>query len=254
MYTVIMTENAVLPVPPVPQAVTPLTQPQPGQFQPVQAPIETHPQPIQSPQFVQPEPSQAARPAQPFPYYTSSPDFDQSQSNTTPQLVAPENRPQPEQLLLDWEAPSRPFKTRNKKYYVTIGMILVLISAILFFAGQFILIAVGIAAAFLFYVLSAIPPEHARHQITTYGIRTDGQLYYWEEMGRFWYKTKQGQEVLHIEVSRFPNHLTFLFDAATQAELTDILSQILLQEEPPATSFDKAAAWLQAKIQLDPEA
>jgi hypothetical protein len=91
-------------------------------------------------------------------------------------LVPPENRPQPEELVLEWTAPNRPFQKRDKKYFVTIGIILFLISLILFFAGQFILIAVGIAAAFLYYVMSAVPPEQVLNQVTTFGVRTDNQL------------------------------------------------------------------------------
>jgi len=163
-------------------------------------------------------------------------------------------RPQPEQIVSEWTAPNRPFKKKNRKYYVTIGMILFLISLILFFAGQFILIAVGVAAGFLMYVLSAIPPEPVLNQITTYGIRTDGQLYSWEEMGRFWFTVKQQQDVLHVEVNRFPHHLTVMPGEKTVAELSEILSNVLLQERPLPTSFDKAAAWVQEKIQLDPEA
>jgi hypothetical protein len=162
--------------------------------------------------------------------------------------------PQPEQLLLEWHAPSRPFKKRNRKYYTTIAIIVFLISLILFFAGQFLPIAVVIAVGFLSYVLSAVPPETIINQITTYGIRTDQNIYYWEEMGRFWYSEKHGQPLLHVEVARFPNQLTFLLgenQEETQEDITFILSQVLLQEQPQPTSFDKAAAWLQEKIPLD---
>lgn len=179
---------------------------------------------------------------------------DSSQPTQTTLSIPNELRPQPEQLLLEWTAPNRPFKKQNRQYYTTIVLILFLISLILFFAGQFILIAVGVSAAFLMYVMSAIPPEQVHNQITTYGIRTAEQLYYWEELGRFWYKEKYQQTVLHIEVARFPNHLTFLLGDHPESDFTEILSQLLLQEEPRPTNFDKAAAWLQEKIQLDPEA
>ncbi len=184
---------------------------------------------------------------------TVQPPLSQVQDPTA--FIPLENRPQPEQLLIEWIAPNRPFKKRPQKYYVTIGMILFLIALILFFAGQLILIAVGIAAVFLVYVLSAIPPEMVKNQITTYGIHTDNQMYYWDEMGtRFWYKMRHHQEVVHIEVNRFPHHLTLLLGDLPEEKLTEVLSQVLLNEEPLPTGFDKAAAWLQDKIQLDPEA
>jgi len=163
-------------------------------------------------------------------------------------------RPQPESLLLEWQAPSRPYKKRNRQYYTTIAIIVLLISLILFFAGQFLPIAVVIAVAFLAYVLSAVPPEIVVHQITTYGIRSGENLYRWEELGRFWYTDRFKQRILNIEVSRFPNNLTFLLGEKSEAEFTELLSQILLQEKPQPTAFDKAAAWLEEKIPLDTEA
>jgi len=206
--------------------------------------IESAPQPTSEPA------PQVFTPVQP----TQTAQSVSSNNNSDPYLVAPENRPQPEQVLLEWVAPNRPFKKRQQKYYVTIGMILMLIALILFFAGQLILIAVGIAAVFLLYVLSSVAPENIKNQITTYGIRSDGQIFYWDEMGRFWYKVRHHQEVLHVEVNRFPNHLTLLLGEVPEEKMTELLSQVLLHEEPLPTAFDKAAMWIQEKIQLDPEA
>jgi hypothetical protein len=159
--------------------------------------------------------------------------------------------PQPEKVVLEWQAANRPFKKRNRQYYTTIAIIVFLISLILFFAGQFLPIAVVIAAGFLAYVLSAVPPETITNQITTYGIRNDAHLYYWEELGRFWYTEKHKQRLLHIEVARFPHQLTLLLGDRDEEEVTVVLGTVLLQEKPLPTTFDKAAAWLQEKIPLD---
>ena len=192
---------------------------------------------IDTSQTVPPQaaPSQAATPQAPSAY----------------PVMPPDTRPQPEQLILEWQAPSRPFKKRNRQYYLTIAMIVVLISLILFFAGQFLPIAVVIAVAFLAYVLSAVPPEMITNQITTYGIRSEQAIFYWDELGRFWYSDKFGQRLLHLELARFPNQVTLLLGQQNEADITEILSEILLQEKPLPTSFDKAANWLQDKIPLD---
>jgi hypothetical protein len=125
---------------------------------------------------------------------------------------------------------------------------------ILFFAGQFLPIAVVIAVAFLAYVLSAVPPETILNRVTTYGIRTDDALYYWEELGRFWFTTRYNQRLVHIETSRFPNQITLVLNEQDEAELADVLGVVLLNEQPALTSFDKAAQWMQEKIPLDTEA
>jgi hypothetical protein len=158
---------------------------------------------------------------------------------------------QPETVLLEWTAPVRPFKKRNRQYYTTIAILVGLVSLILFLAGQFLFIAVILAFAFVNYVLSTVPPQDVVNKITTYGIRSDQVIYYWNEMGRFWYAQKYGQNLLHIEVARFPNHLTLLLGDVQPDQITPFLSQILLQEKPLPTTFDKIAAWLEENIPLD---
>jgi hypothetical protein len=175
------------------------------------------------------------------------------QEATHPSQQHPEGSsgPQPEMIILEWEAPNRPFKKRNRQYYTTIAIIVFLISMILFFAGQFLPIAVVIAVAFLAYVLSAVPPETIVNRITTYGIRTDNALYYWDVLGRFWFSNKYGQRLLHVEVAHFPSQLTLLLGDQSEEEVTSVLSEVLLLEKPPLTTFDKAAKWLEEKIPLD---
>jgi len=180
------------------------------------------------------------------------------QQPVAPRAGAPtdfdDNRPQPEEVVAEWTAPARPFKKRNRQYYTTVCVIVFLICMILFVAGQFLPIAVVIAVAFMAYVLSAVPPEVVLNRITTYGIRTDDSLYYWDELGRFWFDEKFHQRLLHIECSRFPNQITLVLNDVSEEELQDLLGAVLLNERPALNSFNKAAQWLQEKIPLDTEA
>lgn len=160
-------------------------------------------------------------------------------------------KPQPEELFYEWQAPSRPFKKHNRNYYTTIAVIVLLISLILFFSGQFLPIAVVIAVAFLAYVLTAIPPQDILYQITSYGIRIEDKLYIWDVMGRFWYTEKYGQEILNVEVAQFPDRLTLVLSTADKTTITLILSEILLQQKPVPTLYERMAQWLQEKIPLD---
>ncbi|MEN8252941.1 MAG: hypothetical protein ABFQ62_01015 [Patescibacteria group bacterium] len=160
-------------------------------------------------------------------------------------------KPLPEETLLIWKSASRPFKKRNRQFYTTIATIVVLISLILFFAGQFLPIAVVISIAFLAYVLSSVPPHEDEKKITTYGVRVDKELYYWEEMGRFWFDEKYGSKILHVEIVRFPGRLTLLLGDLKEEELEDLLKEVLIKQKPEDTLFDKSATWLQEKIPLD---
>lgn len=168
------------------------------------------------------------------------------------QVYYPEtNRPLPEQVVYEWSAPARPFKKRNRQYYITIALIVFLVSMILFFAGQFLPIAVVVSAAFFAYVISSVPPQEAQLKITTYGIRFDDTLYYWEELGRFWDEERYNQRVIQIELGRFPNRITLVVGQEDEAEVKDILAEVLLYEKPPLTSIEKGAKWLSDKIPLE---
>lgn len=182
----------------------------------------------------------------------------QSKASNTPSTAYRESEtfpgqftPIPEEIIVEWDAPSRPFKKRDQQYYRTIIAIVVLISLILFFAGQFLPIAVVISIGFLAYVMNTIPPQDVHNKITTWGIHIDEQLYYWEEMGRFWFETKLGQPVMYIEISRFPNRITLLLTEIKEDDLRELLSEVLIHQKPEPTYFDRAAEWLEKHITLD---
>lgn len=160
-------------------------------------------------------------------------------------------KPRPKKAIVTWIAPSRPFKKRDRQYYTTIAAIIFLVSLILFFAGQFLPIAVVISIGFLAYVLSSVPPHEVKIEINTYGIEIEELLYYWEEMGRFWLEQKYDQEILTIEVVRFPGRIILMFEKGKKEELRKILSEVLLEEKPADTFYDKAGKWLQDKIPLE---
>lgn len=182
-----------------------------------------------------------------------SPNQNQTQSRQSREsnLIPGQMRPIKEETLLEWVAPSRPFKKRNRQFYSTVAIITLLVSLILFFIGQFLPIAVAISVAFLAYVLYSIPPDRITNKITTYGLRQENNLYYWEELGRFWFEDKYTDELIHIEVARFPNRISLLLGDQSKESLREILSEVLLEQKPPDTFIDKSAKWLQEKVPLE---
>ncbi len=157
-----------------------------------------------------------------------------------------------EELLYDWEAPSRPFKKRKRQYFMTVITIGILLSLILFFAGQLLPIAVVFAVVFLAYVMAVVPPHTIKFMFTTYGVRIEDQLYYWEELGRFWFTDIHGQRVVHVEVDRFPFKLSMVLgEQGDEAIVTEIMSVVLYHEQPKPTLYEQIANWLQKKFPLD---
>ncbi|HAV15130.1 MAG TPA: hypothetical protein DCX25_02280 [Candidatus Pacebacteria bacterium] len=170
----------------------------------------------------------------------------------TQQPAPPVQQIQPEEVLLTWESANRPFKKRDREYYTTIAVIVFLLSIILFFAGQFLLIAVIVSFAFVSYALAAVPPENTKHIITTYGIRMGEKLYTWDMLGRFWFSTALGQRVLHVEYyHRFIGNLSLVLSDVKEEDVKSALEKYLVFERPVQTFAERGAQWLQQKFPLD---
>lgn len=175
-----------------------------------------------------------------------------NQANTSQEEYFPDvQRPIQEELVFQWQAPSRPFKKRKRQYFTTIATIVLLLCLILFFAGQILPVAVVIAVAFLSYIMATIPPQAVTNSITTFGIHNENDMYFWDEIGRFWFDKKHNDEILYLEVDRFPFRLSLLLGDEKQETLKEILSEVLIYEKPPLTETEKLAQWLQEKVPLD---
>jgi hypothetical protein len=163
-------------------------------------------------------------------------------------------RPIPEETLVEWDAPARPFKKRKRQFFSTIIIIALLVSLILFFAGQILPVAVVISVVFLVYVTAVIPPQSIHYKLTNYGIYVEKEAFSWISMGRFWFDDESSQRVLQIELYKFPGRLTLvLIDGQTPREkdLENVLSEVLIKEKPPLTSYEKIADWLKDKVPLE---
>lgn len=157
----------------------------------------------------------------------------------------------PLKVLLEWQAPARPFREKSKEAVTTIGAIIVLISIILVFLKEWFLIAVIIALAFFFYILSTVKPEMVLHKITNKGIVTGNKNYLWDQLLSFWFGKEGEQEILFVDgFERFNFHLMMLLNDKRREELKKILSDYLPEEKPPETWTDKAGSWVSRQIPL----
>lgn len=223
-------------VPPVAPPSIPIDQYQPPASS--SAPLQNTP-----PQTASSTPSQAA------PQPPTAGTLPQGLDNAFPDVP----KPIVEEVVFEWSAPSRPHKQRQRKYFGTIAIFVVLIGLILFFLSQFLLIGVVIAIAFLVYVLEMVPPGMVDHQITTFGIRVEKTLYYWDELGFFWFGQRYGQKMVHVEVARFPWRLTMMLGNVPEDDLKTLLSQVLVNRQPELTTFEKISQQLQKLIPLEHE-
>lgn len=157
-----------------------------------------------------------------------------------------------EKSLLKWRSQARPYKEREREFFTTIGAIVMLVSVILAFAGEFLAIAVVLSAAFLGYVLASVKPEELEHEITSRGIKTGGKLYHWDVLGRFWFVERLGKRVLMVEtVMAFPRHLLLVIDKKDEEKMKKAMSDYLINEVPEPTALDKYSNWLKEKVPLE---
>jgi len=155
---------------------------------------------------------------------------------------------QEEKEILSWTAPARPFKRRNKDFYVTIIAIAGLVGLILFLVDGFMPVLLIISLVFLMYVMSTVEPEQIMYKITTRGIKVVDKRTDWDSMGRFWFTKRFDSELLVIEVAQLPGRMELVVPSERKEEIKKALDTYILHEEIPPSGLDKAANWIGKKL------
>lgn len=162
--------------------------------------------------------------------------------------------------LLSWEAPSRPFRKKDRSYYTTSAIIVILLVLILFLAKEFLLIATLLSLAFVAYVLAFVPPHNVKYRISTQGITVGEDFYFWHFLDSFWFKEKDGSKVLHIQTRlRFPAQLMLVLGdpslrsgQASEEKVKKVVSRFLPFMEVPYKSWmEKWSESLQKHFPLE---
>ncbi|MEK7525971.1 MAG: hypothetical protein AAB546_00645 [Patescibacteria group bacterium] len=154
----------------------------------------------------------------------------------------------PQKELHIWTAPARPFKRRNREFYVTIISIAAVTGLVLFLVDGFLPVMLIISLVFLFYVLSTVEPENIQYKVTTLGIKIAEKLTPWEAMRRFWFTKRFDSELLVIETYTLPGRLELVINSAEKPQLEQELKKYLVLEEAPASFLDKSSNWFAKKL------
>ncbi len=155
--------------------------------------------------------------------------------------------------LLEWEAPARPYRKKNRSYYTTVSILIILIAAIALFAGERLLIGVLFAIGFVIYVLNFVPPEEVKYKISTQGITIGDHFYLWDELDSFWFEDKEGHKVLSVLTNlRFPGILMLLLDGVDSEEVKLTCARFLpFHEIAPKSLVDKWTEKIQKHFPLE---
>jgi hypothetical protein len=157
-------------------------------------------------------------------------------------------RKESERDILSWTAPARPFKRRNREFFVTVVAIAGLSALVLFLIEGFLPVILIISVVFLFYVMSTVEPDKIEYKITNRGIKIADKKTGWEMMGRFWITRRFDSELLIIETLTFPGRLEIVIDSALKDRIEKEVGNYLLHEEIPPSYLDKAANWFSRKL------
>lgn len=161
----------------------------------------------------------------------------------------------PEEIVTvyTWKSPSRPFMRRNREVFTTLGAMIILVSLILLFAKEIMLIAVIVSAFFVFYALNTTPPEFVEHKVMTNGIDSAGHFYSFKDLRDFWFSDRYGHEVLYINTkAKFPGRLVMLLNGESEEKIKGLLlKNLTFREKPEKTWIDNASEWLSRRVPLE---
>lgn len=141
--------------------------------------------------------------------------------------------------LLSWKAPSRPFRKRDRSYYTTVTILVVLIVlSVVFWLHDYLLVGTIMAVAFVTYVLAFVPPGELTYKISTQGITIGEDFYFWHFLDSFWFKEKEGFKILHIQTAlRFPAQLMLVLGSEDSEKIKKVVSRFLPFHEVPYKSL-----------------
>lgn len=160
------------------------------------------------------------------------------------------------QVVFSWNAPLRAYKKNSKnilRFYIAVSLLL---SLIVFFFGDKILLIPIITILFLFYVLTITPPPDVENKITTFGLESAGVTLRWEMLSHFFFTKKFGFTVLTL-VGHAPYfyHVYMIIPSdETKQKVISLLTQHIMFVEKPQRGFtDKMINWLSSLIPEEEE-
>lgn len=153
-----------------------------------------------------------------------------------------------ERDLVTWIAPARPFKRRDRQFYVTTFAIAGIICLVLFLAEGAMPVILIISLVFLYYVMSTVEPEKIEYKVTTKGIKIAGRLTEWQGMTRFWFGKRFDNDLLIVGTLAIPGRLELVITPEIKDELKKKVSDYIPYEEVPASGLDRVTGWVATKL------
>lgn len=155
--------------------------------------------------------------------------------------------------VLSWSAPTRPYRKRQKPYFVNLLLIMFTLLVILFLFSQYLLMLVVASLAFVAFALAVTPPTENHYRISTEGVAIEDHYYLWQELYDFYFRRRNGIDTLHIRTKDLlPGELIMLLGDIPRDKMRNAIIPFLPYREVVRNSFtDKAGEWLARTFPLD---
>jgi len=155
--------------------------------------------------------------------------------------------------ILEWSAPGRPFRKRGRQYYLTSLLIMVLVEIILFLFSQYMLMLVALSFIFVAFTLVTVAPSNFKYRISSEGITVEDHFFLWQELYDFYFKKREGIDVIHVRTHSFiPGELTLTLGNMDRDHIKSALLPYLPYRELIKPTFmDKSADWLSKNFPLE---
>ena len=159
------------------------------------------------------------------------------------------------ETILEWSAPGRPFKKRSKQYYLTSLLIVFLVEIILFLFSQYLLMLVVLSFLFVAFALVTVAPSNFKYRISSEGITIEDHFFLWQELYDFYFKKREGVDVVHVRTHSFiPGELTLTLGEIDRDHIKSALLPYLPYREIIKPTFmEKSGDWLTKNFPLEKE-
>ena len=153
--------------------------------------------------------------------------------------------------LFTWEAPTRPFKKRDRTFFQTIIALAFLLVVISVFLREWLLIGSILAIVFLSYVLAAVQPPTIKNKITTKGVWVGDTFFKFSEILQYWFEKQLESNVL-VLLTQFGTEVNVVIPNDKKEEIDNLLRDKLVFREKPLKNFiEKIGDWLKKSVPLE---
>ncbi len=110
-----------------------------------------------------------------------------------------------------------------------------------------------LSLVFVAFALATVPPRDFHYRISTEGITIEDHFFLWQELYDFYFKKREGIDVLHIRTHAFiPGEITITLGSIDREHVKKVLLPYLPYREVIRRSFvEKSGDLLERNFPLD---